>query len=131
MPPRLLSFLTDIEKSIMADEPSPRGGSWVNTRSVSYHFGIARISLACKRDGGSVAPLGEVLLQSFSLADGSICMKATLRHAGSAGPKTLSSFPSSVQSWTAEARKFAATWLADYNSEAPVETANEPMAATA
>ncbi len=111
MSTRLLAFLSDIERSLAADEPSPNGGEWTNSRSISYHMGLARLTLASTSSETGRSPMGEVLLQSSNLADGSICFKATLRWHGSVGTTVENIYEKPNIEWRSSARKLAAIWL--------------------
>jgi hypothetical protein len=111
MSTRLLTFLSDIERSLAADEPSPNGGSWSNSRSISYHLGLARLSLASRSAEGANTPMGEVLVHSSNLADGSTCFKATLRWAGADTTSIESIFEKPNTEWRSSARQVAAIWL--------------------
>ena len=42
---RLISFLTDVEKALLAESPAVDGGAWETTRMVNFHHGLARLSL--------------------------------------------------------------------------------------
>ena len=107
---RLLSFLTAVEQSIGLDDPSPQGGKWDNTRMINYHQGLARLSLAALHGAVSV-PLGTVLVQSFHLADGSTCLKTSLKWKDSTSEVVQAIYESSDTNWIAEARTVASTWL--------------------
>ena len=110
MSTRLLAFLSDIEHSLAADDPEPNGGSWDNTRSISYHLGLARLTLASKDPISGSRPLGEVVLQASTLADGSACFKATLRWEGSQASLLQSVFEKPNVEWRSAARRIAAVW---------------------
>ena len=120
MSTRLLSFLTDIEHSLAADEPSPNEGSWINSRSISYHMGLARLTLGSTSSESGYKPMGEVLLQSSNLADGSICFKATLRWQGATATVIESIYEKPNIEWRSCARQLAAIWLG--GAPAAIET---------
>jgi len=107
---RLLSFLTAIERSLSIDEPSPRAGTWDNTRTINYHQRLARLTLSAK-EGGASAPLGTILLQSFGLADGSTCLKSFLRWKDNPVEVVHAIYEKPETNWEAEARAVAAIWL--------------------
>jgi hypothetical protein len=109
---RLLSFLTDIENSLAADEPSPSDGSWDTTRTINYHLGLGRLSLGVRAADGKIGQRGAVLLQSYQLADGTPCLKAALTWTGSTNNTVRSIYAKPDVNWTTEARKVAAAWLA-------------------
>jgi hypothetical protein len=118
MSTRLLSFLNTIEQALMADDPEPQGGAWANTRTINFHLGLARLALGTTHERESAKTLGGIVLQSFALADGSICLRATLSWAGhdSDTDVTRSVFDKAGVNWQGEARQIAAAWL----SGAPV-----------
>lgn len=110
---RLLSFLSDLERAIVADDPQPDGdGTWSATRIVNYHLGLARLSLQVRPAAGAGQPRGVVTVQSYALADGTPCLKATLGWSGHKAVRTLPVFTKPGLDWTSEARKIASTWLA-------------------
>jgi hypothetical protein len=110
---RLLSFLSDLEYAIVADDPQPGcDGTWGATRIVNYHLGLARLSLQVRPATGTAQPRGVVTVQSYALADGTPCLKATLGWTGQEGVRTLPVFTKPGLDWTSEARKIASTWLA-------------------
>lgn len=112
MPPtRLLSFLTDFEKSLAADDPSPNDGAWETSRTVNYHQGLARLVLGVRTAEGHQSR-GSVLLQSYALADGTRCLKAVLAWEGSPQTEARSIYSKFDTDWTREARKVAAEWAA-------------------
>lgn len=120
---RLLSFLTEIEHALIADDPSPLGGAWEANRSVNYHQGIARLSLAVRAADGAVLSQGAVMIQQFQLADGSACVKAYLSWAGASDERVRSIYETPDTDWSTEARRTAAAWLAGREKSANVETA--------
>src|SRR5438876_9406790 len=79
---RLLSFLSNFERAIQADDPSPDDGVWETARTVNYRSGLARLMLAVKVAGRPIQPRGSVLLQGFKLADGAACLKLQFSWAG-------------------------------------------------
>ncbi len=111
MSPRLLSFFSDLERSIEADQPSSPEGEWKTVRTVNYSIGIARLELRMAPAGGAAEPKGTILLQSYELADSSPCLKCALTWAGVEGTVTRSIYSKPDVNWTTEARKIAAEWL--------------------
>jgi hypothetical protein len=109
---RLLSFLSDIENSLAADEPSPSDGSWDTARTINYHLGLARLALGVRLPDGKMEQRGAVLLQSYQLADGTPCLKAALSWAATTGTTVRAIYARPDVNWTSEARKVAAEWLA-------------------
>jgi hypothetical protein len=109
---RLLSFLTDVEKAMAADDPSPSDGSWDTVRTINYHLGLARLSLGVRPATGKTEQRGVILLQSYHLADGTPCLKAALSWNASTSTVVRSIYSKPDVNWTSEARKVAAEWLA-------------------
>lgn len=109
---RLLSFLSDFERSLQADDPSPEDGTWQASRAVNYRSGLARLQLSVRLPDQATKPRGSVLLQSYKLADGSACLKAQLAWAGSEPTVLHSIFAKPGCDWKSEARRLAAKWMA-------------------
>jgi len=116
---RLLSFISDFERALLADDPSPDEGTWKNERAVNYRTGLARVQLAVRLPDGQLKPRGTVLVQGFRLADGVGCIKAQLSWTGTEATATHSIFSKPGCNWKSEARKLAANWMAGV--PAPVE----------
>lgn len=109
---RLLSFVSDFERALLADDPAPDDGSWQNERAVNYRTGLARLQLVVRLPGGQRKKRGAVFLQGFELAEGVSCLKAQLSWTGSEGTTTHSIFAKPGCNWKSEARKLAANWMA-------------------
>lgn len=124
---RLLSFLSDFERALAADDPAPLDGTWETSRTVNYHLGLARLNLGVRTTSGLISR-GQVLLQSYALADGTPCLKAGLSWNGSAQNATHSIFSKPDVNWTSEARKVAAEWMAVAVELVPTENTG-PLAA--
>lgn len=127
---RLLSFLSDIERSLAADDPSPEDGAWETSRSVNYHQGLARLTLGVRLSTG-LKPRGSVLLQGYQLADGTPCLKAALSWTGSETGAVHAIFSRPDINWTSEARKVAAEWMAGPPADSHLAVQHHEMAATA
>ncbi len=124
---RLLSFLSDLEHALMADDPAPLDGQWEASRTVNYHLGLARLNLNVRTATGLVTR-GAVLLQSYQLADGTPCLKAALSWVGTENNAARAIYSKPDTNWTSEARKVAAEWMAGV-PEVAVEVASAPLAA--
>lgn len=122
---RLLSFLSDIERAIVAESPVVDGGAWESSRMVNFHHGLARLTLT-PRDGAELPNAGgTIFLQCFTLADGSLTLKASLNWKGSDAFPVLAVYSTPTLSWKLEAARIASAWL-----EGPPATAtisNMPM----
>jgi len=106
---RLLSFLADIERALIAGSPDREGGAWETQRMVSFHHGLARLTLAARE--GVDLPGGSIFLQSFSLADGSLCLKASLSWKGTEAVQVVPVYSTPTLIWKQEASRIASAWL--------------------
>lgn len=125
MLPRLLCFLSDIERALAADDPAPADGRWDNARTVNYSLDLARLCLNARLGDDTLQPRGIILLQGYTLADGTSCLKAALTWAGSGVETIQSIYTKPGINWTSEARRVAALWLGGAPAEAtitPVES---------
>jgi hypothetical protein len=109
---RLLSFLSDFERALLADDPSPDEGTWQNERAVNYRSGLARVQLGVRLPDGRRQIRGSVLLQGFRLADGAACLKALISWQGSDATATHAIFSKPGCDWKSEARRLASNWMA-------------------
>lgn len=127
---RLLSFLNEIEKAIIAESPMVDGGAWESSRMVNFRHGLARMTLS-PREADFPLPGGTILLQAFLLADGSQCLKANLSWAGSVATKSAAVYSTPNMNWKLEASKIASAWLEGAPAEvsASAEAGSEPLAA--
>jgi hypothetical protein len=125
MPIRLLSFISDFEQALAADDPSPNDGSWSCERHANYHLGLARLVLKVRTGTDAPQSRGAVLIQSFRLADGSQCIKATLSWTGSDVDDVHSVYDLPSLNWKSEARRLAALWQAGPPPAARVESLPE------
>jgi len=110
MAPRLLSFLSKIETALIE-----QGSTIVAKpmqRCVSYQKGLARLSFA---DGGAIS------LQNFTLADGQICVKASLTWAGREGQVVHAIYPhADSHDWAMSAEGVALAWMSGPASALPM-----------
>ena len=88
------------------------GPSWDVTRMVNYHHGLARMTLTPQAGGEPDQLRGAVFVQSFTLADGSLCLKASLNWQGSEVFPIISVYSKPGVDWKAEARQIGSAWLA-------------------
>jgi len=109
---RLLSFLSNFERALQADDPKPDDGVWETSRTVNYRSGLARLMLAVKVAGQPVRPRGSVLLQGFKLADGAACLKLQFSWAGTEATAAHAIFTKPGCDWKSEARRLASEWMA-------------------
>lgn len=108
---RLLSFLSNIERAIAADSPMIEGGAWEAVRMVNFEQGLGRLTLNPRAPADLPLPGGAILLQSFSLADGSQCVKATLSWKNSNVTSAIAVYSTPSLNWKAEASRIASTWI--------------------
>lgn len=108
---RLLSFLSDIERALLADSPVVEGGAWETTRMVNFHHGLARLTLKPRPAADLPFPGGTIFLQAFSLADGSLCLKASLNWQGSDAFPVISVYSTPTLNWKLEASRIAMAWI--------------------
>jgi hypothetical protein len=118
---RLLSFLSDFERSLLADDPSPDDGSWQTSRTVNYRSGLARLQLSVRLPDQTTKSRGSILLQSYSLADGTPCLKAHLGWTGTELTTAHAMFSKPGNDWKSEARRLAAQWMAGAPAPQPAE----------
>lgn len=111
MLPRLLCFLSDVERALAADDPAPNDGRWDNHRTVNYSLNLARLSLSARLGDQTRLPRGIINLQGFTLADGTACLKAALTWSDSSAESVQSIYTKPGLNWTSEARRVAAIWL--------------------
>jgi hypothetical protein len=112
MQTRLLAFLAATQRAICSERSEPRPGSgWDASRSVNYAQGLARLVLGARDQDGKVSPLGSVLLQSFKLADGTLCLKAHLSWQESDADVTRPIYAKPHLEWDGEAAQLAGAWL--------------------
>jgi hypothetical protein len=133
MATRLLSFLSDIEEALLKESASNMGPSWVTSRMVNYHHGVARMTLSPATADDPAQIRGSIFLQGFELADGSLCVKASLNWQGSDAFPVIAVYAKPAVDWRAEAARIASTWLAG-PAEAIVtskEHSHSPLIATA
>lgn len=108
---RLLSFLTDIEKAIIAESPVVEGGAWECSRMVNFEQGLGRITLTPRSTTDFPLSGGTVFLQAFALADGSQCLKATLSWTGAQVTSSVAVYSTPSLNWKLEASRIASAWV--------------------
>ena len=104
---RLLSFLSDIERAVIAESPAVDGGAWETSRMVNFHHGLARLTLTARPGVETAAVGGSIFLQAFVLADGSLCLKASLNWKGSEAFPVLAVYSTPNLNWKIEASRIA------------------------
>jgi hypothetical protein len=125
---RLLSFISDIERALIAESPVVDGGAWETNRMVNFHHGLARLTLKARPGVELGAAAGTIFVQTFTLADGSLCLKASLNWRGSDALPVISVYSTPALNWKLEASRIASAWLegppADASITAEMESQN-------
>lgn len=121
---RLLSFLSDIERSICIEANAPEGAIWDSSRIVNFKTGLARLTLTL-REPDLGLPQGVIHLQHFAMANGSFCLKASLTWHGSEATPVISVYDTPVLNWKLEASRIASLWM---TGPAASLTVSEPQA---
>ena len=129
---RLLSFLSDIEKTVVAESPDIDGGAWETSRMVNFHQGLARLTLTPRI--GNDFPGGAIFIQAFKLADGSQSLKASLNWDSNQAFTVVSVYSTPRSNWKLEASRIASGWLEgprEVAAPAPMLEERTPLAAYA
>lgn len=124
---RLLSFLSDIERSICIEANTSEGAVWDSSRIVNFKNGLARLTLTL-REPDLGLPEGTLLLQHFAMANGAFCMKASLNWKGSEAAPVVSVFETPQLNWKLEASRIASIWIAGPAAALPAAPAEPQMA---
>jgi hypothetical protein len=119
---RLLSFISDIEKAVIAESPAVDGGAWETTRMVNFHHGLARLSLKARPGVEWGSGGGSIFVQAFVLADGSLCLKASLNWKGCDALPVLSVYSTPSTKWKLEASRIASAWVEGPPASATIAT---------
>ncbi len=119
---RLLTLLTQIERAVIANDPSPEGGAWDTLRLVNFHQGLARLTLSIRSVTGATSIQGIVLLQNFTLADGTECVKANLNWQGIEKSALYSIYSKPLLDWNREAAQIGAQWLEGHSAAMEAKT---------
>lgn len=111
MSTRLLSLLTEIENAIVANDASPENGTHETSRVINFKQGLARLALVVRSSAGATTARGAILLQNYSLADGSQCVKANLSWYGTESTAIYAIYGKAETNWKGEASQIAIKWL--------------------
>lgn len=129
MSSRLLSLLTDIERALLANAPAPEGGTWDTLRLVNFRQGLARLTLAVRSPSRVTSATGSILLQGFTLADGSVCLKANLSWQGTDRSAICAVYSKPGTNWRDEARQIADKWLGGRQQMNEITSVTKPAGA--
>ena len=108
---RLLSFLNEIDRALLAESPVVDGGAWESTRMVNFHTNLARLSLKSRPEAELPVAAGTIFLQSFALADGSLCLKATINWKDSEAQSVIPVYGVPSLNWKLAASRIASIFL--------------------
>jgi hypothetical protein len=108
---RLLSFLTEIERALAAASLGGARGAWDTSRMLNFHYGMGRLTLRPRANPDHAAISGNIFVQTFSLADGSPCLKASLGWDGSEALPVIAIYSTPTLNWRQEAVRIANAWL--------------------
>lgn len=108
---RLLSFISDVERALIAESPVVDGGAWETSRIVNFHHGLARLTLTARPGVDLPVTAGTIFVQAFVLADGSLCLKASLNWKGSDSFPVISVYSTPSLNWKLEASRVAMAWM--------------------
>jgi len=126
MQTRLLAFLTEIETCFLARRPELRPGQgWELGRTVNYDLGLARLTFVDRRSPDPAST--SVLLQSFALADGCLCLRATLNWGETSESVVRSVYAKPGLDWDAEAEQLAEAWSAGPTVSAAASAGVAPL----
>ena len=129
MATRLLSFLNDIEQALLKEGPGTPPG-WSCQRIVNFKDGLARMTLSRPVEGENAPAGGAILVQSFVLADGSLCLKAVLSWERSPATTTIAVHAKPSVNWADESQKIATAWVSGPPATATVEAVTPAAAVT-
>ena len=124
---RLLTLLTRIERAVIANDPSPEGGNWETLRLVNFHQGLARLTLSIRSAAGAISTQGVVLLQDFTLADGTQCVKASMSWEGVEKNEVYSIYSKPTLNWDREAAQIGSQWLDAHMAALEAKAAAAPQ----
>lgn len=96
---------------MVANDPSPDDGAWDTLRLINFSQGLARLTIAVRSGAGVTRSKGSILLQSFTLADGTHCMKANLAWHGTEHTAVYAIYSKPGMNWNLEASQIANKWL--------------------
>lgn len=120
---QLLTFLSEIGDSLIKQSVADMGPTWEISRVVNYHHGLGRMILTPPAGADESQMRGAIFLQTNTLADGSLCLKASLNWHGTEQLSTITVYSKPGLNWRSATKQIAASWLAGPPSAvAPVVT---------
>lgn len=109
---QLLTFLTEIGEALTKQSVADMGPTWDLSRMVNYHHGLGRMTLIPPAGADASQARGAIFLQTYNLADGSLCLKATLNWHGTEQISTITVFAKPGLDWRSATKQIASAWLA-------------------
>lgn len=79
---------------------------------VNYSHGLARMMLSAPAGAEGIPQRGAIFLQSFLLADGTLCLKASLSWQGNEASPVIPVYSKPKLDWKVKAASIASAWLA-------------------
>jgi hypothetical protein len=122
---RLLSLLTEIERVLISDHPPANGGTWDTLRLMNFNQGLARLTISVLSPQRVTVGRGIILLQHFTLADETQCLKANLSWNGTDKTSSYAIYSKPSVDWNREAKQIAAKWLGGLTQVAEVSAMPE------
>lgn len=109
---QILSFLSEIGDALNKQSVSDMGPTWDIARIVNYHEGLGRMTLTPPAGADETQWRGVIFLQTYELADGSLCLKANLGWQGNERYSTITVYSKPGLNWRKETAQIASAWLA-------------------
>lgn len=91
---------------------------------VNFHHGLARLTLRPRPGAEDISPGGAIFVQSYVLADGSLCLKASLNWRGSEALPVMAVYSTPSLNWKLEASRIASAWLSGPPAAASITESN-------
>ncbi|MGH7957353.1 MAG: hypothetical protein ACREH8_10110 [Opitutaceae bacterium] len=130
---RLLSFLSAIERALVAGPNGTAGGAWETSRMMNFQHGLARLTIKPLANSEQATTGGTIFLQTFALPDGTLCLKGSLGWNGSDAIPVIAVYSTPGLNWRIEAARIAEAWLKGppMHSMAPNREELAPLVAAA
>lgn len=109
---QLLYLLSEIGDALLKQSVADMGPTWDMTRMVNYHNGLGRMTITPPAGADETQARGVIFLQCYTLADGSLCLKANLSWHGSEQHSPITVYSKPGLNWKAATAQIASAWLA-------------------
>lgn len=86
-------------------------------RLVNFRQGLARLTLSIRSPERVTRSTGTILLQGFTLADGSFCLKANLAWQNTENSMVYAVYSKPGTNWRLEAGQIADKWLEGWQAQ--------------